>query len=67
MAKQLLDSREEERVRAMSGKLSVAFESDNEHDSWAFVSQQVHANGNLGDSREGHDRFIGLKPHKFTV
>ena len=67
MAKQLLDSREEERVRAMSGKLSVAYESDNEHDSWVCVSQRGYAKGSLGDSREGRDRFIGLKPHKFTV
>ena len=67
LAKKLLDSREEERKRAESPKLSIAYESDNEHDSWEFISQRGHANVNLGNSREGHDRFIGLKPHKFTV
>ena len=66
LAKKVLTNREETK-RAESQKLSIANESDNEHDSWVQVSQRGSAKGNLGESHEGQDRMNGLKPLKFTV
>ena len=49
MANKVLARREEEK-REESPKLSIAYESDNEHDSWVQVSQRGNANGNQGNS-----------------